>query len=255
MPIMYSFLAYSWFIPIIFQVIFAIHAIRSCRYGWLWIILIFPVVGCLIYFFVEVVPELQSNPGIEQVGSTVKKLVNPEGEIRRLKDQLELCDNFSNRQALADGYAQVGRYTDAISCYLECLKTVSGEDVYLLEKLAKAYFSNKQYDDVEKILFKIKQMQGNEFKSPEAQLILARNYEAKGDKQKALAEYEQLVPKFSGQEVRCRYALLLNQSGEQAKAKKLFEELLRHVHLSPKFYQKAQAAWVKIAREQVKGRK
>ncbi len=100
-------------------------------------------------------------------------------------------------------------------------------------------------------MLKIKAIQ-KEFKSQDMQLLLAENYDKKGEPQKALAEYEQLVPKYFGQEVRCRYALLLVKLGEKEKAKQLFTEIINHVRLSPKFYQRAQSPWVKIAKDNLK---
>ncbi|MBF0452551.1 MAG: PLDc N-terminal domain-containing protein [Candidatus Magnetomorum sp.] len=55
-----------WFIILIFQVFFAVHAVKTGRrMTWLFIILLFPVVGSIIYFITAMLPDLMENRRIK----------------------------------------------------------------------------------------------------------------------------------------------------------------------------------------------
>lgn len=56
---------------------------------------------------------------------------------------------------------------------------------------------------------------------------------------------------FSGPEATCRYAVLLKKIGREEEAKTIFSNIVRHARLSPKFYQKEQKKWIKMARQEI----
>ena len=79
-------------LELIVQVYFAIHAGKTGRYGWIFIILFFPLVGSIIYFFVEYLPEMR----------TLSKIKNPSisgkpKNIRVLQRELEITYSIKNR--------------------------------------------------------------------------------------------------------------------------------------------------------------
>ncbi len=80
--------------------------------------------------------------------------------------------------------------------------------------------------------------------------MLARTYEELGDTERALEDYAKLLRSFSGEEARCRYALLLKKLGRQEEAARQFNEILKNARLSPKYYEKTQKGWIKIANSQ-----
>ncbi|PLY05430.1 MAG: hypothetical protein C0622_01700 [Desulfuromonas sp.] len=47
-------------IELIAQIYFAVHAGRTGRYWWIFIIIFFPLIGSVVYFFVEYLPELNT---------------------------------------------------------------------------------------------------------------------------------------------------------------------------------------------------
>ena len=56
---------------------------------------------------------------------------------------------------------------------------------------------------------------------------------------------------FSGPEAPCRYAMLLKKIGRQEEAKTIFGKIVRDARLSPKFYQKEQKKWIRMARQEI----
>lgn len=239
-------------LSLLFQVYFVVHALKTGRDRfWVYIIIIFPGVGCLVYFFVEFLPELQHNPAARKAGSKIVNIADPGRELRRLKEQLEISDSIKNRKLLAEGYINAGFFDEAISLYKSCLEGLYENDPYIWEGLSCAYFFKGNFEEAKKYLYKLKEMRG-ENQSQEFDLLLARTLEESGDTDGALKEYDLLVKRFSGEEARCRYALLLKKLGKPGDAEHIFREIVKNARLSPKYYKKVQKKWIAIAKKELK---
>ena len=232
-------------ISIAFQVFFGIHALRTGRERWLWLIIVFPFVGCLIYFIAEYLPELKNSPRSRQVKRGVIKAIDPGGDIRRLKLELERTDSINNRKALAEAYVNAGRFDEAIPLYESCLSGVHVDDPAILEGMSLAYFLKGEFKKAQEKLFKLKEIQDDTL-SNNFMLLLARTYEELGELENALQEYEMVVKHFSGEEAMYRYGLLLKKMGKKEEAGIVFNEILREVRIAPKFYRKSQKHWVDV---------
>ena len=57
--------------------------------GWVWIhmIIFVPGIGCLVYFFTQVLPELSQNRTVRRAGNSLVRAVDPQHELRRRKDE------------------------------------------------------------------------------------------------------------------------------------------------------------------------
>jgi hypothetical protein len=89
------------------------------------------------------------------------------------------------------------------------------------------------------------------YNSPEGHLLYARSLELQGMTEAALREYAALVNYYPGQEARCRFGLLLAQSGRAAEARKLFEEVCQAIDYGPRHQRREQREWHEIARRQL----
>jgi hypothetical protein len=76
---------------------------------------------------------------------------------------------------------------------------------------------------------------------------MARTLEHMSDLEGARREYEAIVRESVGEEVRCRYALLLKKLGRHDDARVIFEGILRNAKISPRYYRKMQRPWIQIA--------
>jgi len=232
------------------QVICGIHAVKTGHERWLFVIIFFSVAGCLIYFFVEMLPDLRHQPVALKAGSNLFKLLDPGRGLRYLKDQQSRADTISNRKALADGYVQEGQFTKAIDLYQTCLQGSYTDDPGIMEGLSLAYFFQENYTTAKKYLLRLKEIQGektpNEFK-----LLLARTYEGLNEQENALNEYSNLLRFHSGEEARYRYALLLKKSGNTQNANELFKAIIAETRIQPKFYRRSQRKWVHLAKKEI----
>jgi hypothetical protein len=238
------------FLEIAMQVFFAVHAVRTGRDRWLWLIIVFPLVGGLVYFFVEFLPDLRHQPVTRKAGSGLSKLLDPGRELRQLRDQLARTDSINNRKALADDYVRAGLFKDAIDLYQTCLKGTYVDDPGIMEGLSLAHFFQEDYAGAKKHLLRLKEIQAE--KTPhEFKLLLARTYEELGEQENAVDEYTRLLRLHSGEEARCRYALLLKKLGRTAEARNLFNAIINETRIQPKFYRKAQKKWVEMAQREM----
>jgi hypothetical protein len=237
-------------LSIALQVICGIHAVKTGRERWLFIIIFFSLIGCLVYFFVEFLPDLRHQPVAANASSGLFKILDPGRDLRRLRDQLTRTDSINNRKALADGYVRAGLFKDAIDLYQTCLKGAYVDDPGIMEGLSLAHFFQEDYMGAKKYLLRLKKLQSE--KTPhEFKLLLARTYEELGEQENALDEYQHLLKLHSGEEARYRYALLLKKIGRAEEAVKLFHAIIAETRIQPKFYRRAQKKWVELAKKEI----
>jgi hypothetical protein len=238
-------------LSVIAQIFFAVHAARTGRYWWIFIILVFPFAGVLVYLFAEYIPEMQGNVSCRQVGAKIQKVVNPGKNIRELEKQLEITDSLKNRENLAEAYFGTGRYQDAVDLLERSLQGAHSSDPHLLEGLCYSYFSMGNFEKAGHCIERLAEAENGQLPE-QIQLLRARTSEELKDYDAAVEEYEKLGRSFQGEEARCRHALLLKQLGRKEEARKLFETIRSECRLSTGFYQKAQKEWIDIARAELK---
>lgn len=235
-------------VELFFQVFFAVHAARTGRAQyWIYIIIFFPGVGCLIYFFTEYLPDLQQSRRMRQFKTEISHTLNPGKHLKRLQEQVEVTPSVKNKKLLAEAYVNLGLFDDAILLYKSCQEGAHKNDLHLLEGLSCAYFFKGDFATAEGYLDKV--LAHSETIKPDPfKLLLARCREALGKDEHTEALYKQVVKTFSGEEARIRYALFLKARGRIVEADQLFDETLKNARLSPKYYRKAQKPWIEMAR-------
>jgi hypothetical protein len=241
---------FLWLITLAVQIFFIVHAYRRGKTFWIFIIFFFPVAGMLVYFFVEYLPDLRQGGGLERASASVIKTVAPERELRRLKAEVEFNNSVTNRIALAKGHVDAGQYDEAIEILNGCRNGIHENDPKILLVLAPAYIgAGKMQEALDTLTLLRTEHPRSDAKG--TGLLMARTLEHMGDLEGACAEYEALLPESVGEEVRCRYALLLQQLDRHDEARAAFEEILMKAKVSPRFYRKAQREWIQIARREL----
>lgn len=235
-------------IPIIIQVICGIHAVKTGRMNWLWIILFFSIVGCLIYFFVEIFPELQ--PIANKAAASAEKILVPKAQINRLKQALEICDSVDNRSALADAYVQNGQFQES----LEILKIYThgqyADDAHIQAQLALSFYMTKNFAEAKEAILRSRN-HNDKFENNNYHLLYAMILAKMDNKELAFAEYTELEKFFIGEEARCRHALLLKETGDIKAAKDLFQSIITKGKQSADFYRQDNQKWFTIAAKEL----
>jgi hypothetical protein len=251
LPFLYLIPGFFWYLIPVLQVVFAIHVLRTGRpVWWLFVILFFPFVGSLIYFFVEFLPAMRTGRG-PSVAREVARKLNPGAEIKRLEDVAALTPTVNNRMELARAYLRAGRTGEAILTYESCAQGIHADDPRLLYETAGAYFQAERWSEARGAFERLRK-QGTI--TPEQQLLGARIYEESGDDEAALAAYAALAGRGAGEEGRTRYALLLKKVGREDEAYAIFDQIVRHARLSSSHYRREEKEWIEIAKRETKGR-
>ncbi len=230
----------------IIDLTFAIHVYRTGRPLW-WIAIIFgfPVLGSLAYFLMEVFPTLGATTHVKRV----IKVIDPGADMRSRLNEVETCGSMSNKTALADECINSGLFDDAINLYSSCMTGPYQDDPVLEFGMAEALFYKRDFGKAGHWFEKLLEHNPT-YKSGDARLLYARSLELSGEFERALAQYEVLAPQYAGEEVRCRYAMLLKQRGRTEAATRVFEEIERKVRRAPAHYRRSQREWTELAKRE-----
>lgn len=236
---------------IILQILCAVHVVRTGRqFFWIWIIIMAPGIGCAIYFFAEVLPDLGNNPLLRRTARQATRTLDPAREKRRIEQRLAVADTPKNRLDLANECLNLGDFENASQLYKSCLTGIYASDPQILLGFATARFGCDDFATARTTLEDLTRT-NPDFKSPDAQLLYARTLDALGQQAEALAEYEMLVKVFAGEEARARYAVLLKKLGRDDEARNVLEEMLRRTRAAPGYYRKREAGWLKLAQKEL----
>jgi len=239
-------------IPLL-QITCIIHALRSGRdRTWIYILALLPGVGALAYLVVEIVPGFWSSRTARGLQHQAIRRLDRTREVRRRRESLEEADTVDNHRLLAEALADAGEFTQAVEIYRSVLTGIHADDPGMLLGLAKAAFAADLFDEALRTVLRLGET-NPQYHPTEAQLLYARTLEALTRDEDATREYEQLVTHAPGEEVRCRYALLLQRRGRVLEAMGLFKEILARSRRAPGHYRRQERDWIDIARREATG--
>jgi hypothetical protein len=231
----------------VIQFSFAFHAMKTGRGGmWVTIIIVFPVVGCIAYYFMEVFPGTREQRAVRKHVRDIAKALNPDGELKRRSEELEQTASVENKSALGDECLERGMFDEAIKLYQSCLVGPHANDPAILFSLARARFYNGDMRPAEEIIEKLL-VAHPKYRNDEVLLLRARVDEALGATQRALNAYEALRARYVGFEAKYRYGLLLKRLGRDNEAYELFNFIGANAKKSAL---DSEREWVKLAAEE-----
>jgi hypothetical protein len=124
------------------QIFFIIHAARTGRpYYWMMILLFVPMVGILAYIVFELLPGASRSPASHKAVRNAQRLVNPEGDYRKLTMQLEVTPTVANKRALADECVRLGKLDEAEALYRDGMTGIHATDPALMLGIARVRFA------------------------------------------------------------------------------------------------------------------
>jgi hypothetical protein len=228
-----------------------VHVIKTGRNMlWIWAIALLPLVGSIAYAAVEVLPQVLGGRTARRAKTGVRRMIDPDRELRRATAEVEISGNVDARRRLAEELFERGRYDAAIEVYQGGLKGIFEHDPTLLQGLARAHFSKEDFASARATLERLTQ-HNPDFKSADAELLYARTLEAQDALDEAERVYADLAPAYPGAEARLRYGLLLKRRGKLPAANRVLKDLLDGAKLGPAHYRRAQAEWLERARREL----
>ncbi len=203
----------------------------------------------LAYFYFEVLPTI----GTTRIVRRVIKAIQPDADMKKRLADVEECGSVANKMALADECINGALFDDAIRLYQSCMNGPYANDPSLHYGVGEAAFYKGDYALARRELWSIIEQQPF-FKTGDAKLLYARALEALNELEAADLQYQTLVLQYTGEEARCRHALLLQRMGREPAAKVLFEEILRKAAKGSMPWRRLQKEWIDIARQQTQAK-
>lgn len=239
------------FVSLAIQVLAIVHVLRTGRdMRWILLLVFLPGIGALIYFFVEVLPELRGSPSARSTARTVGRMIDPKRELRTAELEYERNPTVGTATRLGEALTASGRPDEAIAICERARSGVFEDDPTILSTLASAHFAKKEYAATIAALDRLRATSPN-FHSPDGHLLYARALEASGQDERALAEYEALDRYYPGVEARLRHALLEKRLGHTDVARAMLTRILNDARLAPRHFRKAQREWIELAKREL----
>jgi hypothetical protein len=226
------------------QILCGLHVVKTGRQlYWLFIIIIAPLIGCLIYFVAEMLPEIQRH--------RAPKPRDPNRSLREALERLDESDTVDNRRAVAEEYLRLNDGYSALDLYKSCLTGVHQDDPTLLYGLARAEFAVKNFAAATDALDRLRAA-NPDYQSPDAHLLYARALDEQARWDEARREYESLAGYYPGAEAKCRYAMMLKKSGDIGRARVLFAEVVKALDRAGRAYIRDQRDWYDLAKSNLR---
>ena len=242
----------EYLLPIAIMLAAVVHIIKTGRnFIWVYVVIFIPLFGALVYFAVEIIPELFRSRTAQKFGANAKAIADPNKSFREARRAVEITGSVDSKRTLAEEYARRGDYGAAIEIYRDTLVGHFADDPALLMGLARAQFANGDGAGAQSSLDRLQAADPN-FVSADGHLLYARALELQGKDDEAMAEYARLVPYYSGEEARARYGLLLQKNGRNDEAQSVYAEILKRLDGAPKRIQAMQKEWGDIARKNLR---
>jgi len=243
------FYGFGW---ILISLAFAYHCIRTGRpWWWLLVIGMLPGIGWAAYVLFAVLPDMFGSASARRFADNVASMADPGRDYREKLREVERVGSADSKRAFAEECIKRGRFQDAVEMYQSAMSGPLGEaDPVLLRGMARARLLAGDGPGSVEAFEKLKTLDKAAFDA-DAELDYARSLDLVGRTDDALRQFEQVVPRYPGEEARCRYAILLKKLGRNERAQALFREIVDSVRHAPGYYRSRQREWYRIAREQL----
>lgn len=210
-----------YYFTIALQAYCVYHCITNRNtFYWIFAIIFLPVVGALLYLFMNVF----NKQGIHKVQEDITSVINPSKKITDLEKKFQFSTTFENQVALADAYLEAKMFDKAIENYEASLKDVFINDHYALSKLVEAYYYSSQADKALVIAERLKDQ--IKFKKTKASFLYALALEKEGDIEKAEKFLILFDAPYSYYEERLELAKFYIRNRQLEKSKVLLSEMV-----------------------------
>lgn len=206
------------------QVVCIIDVIRNGRNRiWIMALMFLPMASTIAHVIVEVLPRMKHNRHVRYAQQQIVDKLDPERELRAAREALDIAQTAANRIRLGDALVTHGRYAEALPLYRDAIG--KGQADYRTgEKLARCQFlADRDVDALATLDAMLPPSAPSDI--DRIALLRARILEALERDGEAEAIYADLVDRYPGDEVRCRYAGLLLKRGKRAEARRLLMEV------------------------------
>jgi hypothetical protein len=244
----------GFLISLVVAILLCWHAVKTGRESfWLMIILMFQPLGGLVYFALNVAPDIFRGSAARRISSAARETLDPNREYREAKQACDDTPTVRNQSRLATASMHLGKYADAEALFRAAAQGVHAEDPVLLLGHANALLELGRPGDALAVLEKLGDDQAHG-RTPAAAMSLGRAYDALGRVAEADTAYQWAAERMPGFEALARYAAFMAGHGRRDEAREIVGELdKRMAKLRGQFRKEAQT-WRDVAARALGGR-
>lgn len=222
------------------QICMVVHVIRSGKTcWWLSIILFFPLIGSLIYFFTQVFPTLDFASQPKAVRAQRARWQEAQAELRQAReisgrriDDVVNTGSINEKIAVADACMRRDLFDEAVRLYESAREGYFVNAADILLGLSRALVENGDFVKCRQVLRELAEAHPNSF-AQERAILTARALAGAGDFATATAELEALLERKDSLEARrlearYYYAEFLWKQGMKDHAEAQLVEVIKH---------------------------
>ena len=232
---------------IIIQIGLCVHVYKTGRpYWWIWVLLMAPFLGGLLYAFIELLPEARSS-GRHAVN--LSWFIPKSIAIKRLYVELEEADILETRLSLASLLYEAGRKQEADEVATLAVSGVFKDDPLVISEVSWYKLELGKVEEAAEMISKA-QTRGNRAAVPKLALLQARVKYGRFQYGEALETLESL--NNLGEEPRYYGALCKLALGDLVKGKEQLEDIIKKYRRGTGVWRRAEKVWFKAAKMKLK---
>lgn len=236
---------------IVIALFFAVHAVRTQQNTyWLFILLVFPGLGSIVYFFAIYLPQIRYSRGFRATTKVASRLIDPNQAIRKARADLERAPTIQHRMRLADALFEAGQAPEACEQYQQAANGPFSDDPDLLKGLARAQHAIGDAAGAKVSLEKLFTVQPAAKEQSEPALLYARSL-AQTDSPRTREAFMRAVTCGTDAAARCHYAQWLvkqNNDADRKQAETLYTDILNDAKHNPRYARQHNRDWIDQAK-------
>ncbi len=238
-------------LDLLFAIYFAVHAVRTGRnLYWLFVLLAFPFLGSVIYFFAEYLPEMRHSVVARKAVGAVTRLVDPQRELRDAQMAFDRTPTVDNRHRLGQALLSLGQVDAALEHFQGCVAGPYAKDIKFRRGLARAQLVAGRHAAAAQTLESLFADQPDEARGV-ASLWLAQAL-AEVEEGRAMAAFDQACHLHPTTETHCAYGLYLARIGRDPAARAMLERVLHDARVGTAHSRELNRAEIDQARAALK---
>jgi len=190
------------------------------EYYWILAIIFLPVIGSIIYWFINVIQKRD----IDSLQKGVTSILNPTKKITDLEKKFKFAETFENQVALADAYLETENYEMAIANYDASLKDVFKDDFYVISKLQESHYFSTDFEKAMVYANRIKEHA--KFEKSRAAFLYALTLEKLGNIEKAESLLKTFDAPYARYQERIELAKFFIRNAKIDEARELLNEII-----------------------------
>jgi hypothetical protein len=247
---MFGLYSYPFYIlGLIAQIFCIVHALKTGRREWLYLLIFLPLAGAVVYFIMELWPEISRG----DFSKNVVSVFLPNRKIKEMQRKLRISDTIANKLNLAEAYAEQKRYDKAIVLVEECMKDPYVNQSNVKLQLARLLFGSERYREASTYFEMVKSANySKKLDRSEDELLYARALDYTGQQDAAAEEYKRVIRVHHSMEAMYHYGMMLKKAGKVEEARQQFQAVRSEKDLHPRYVRRMNSRWIKLSHSEAK---